>query len=141
MGEKGLTLIELMIVVALIGLLAAIGIPQYAETVRCSQEATTKGNLAALRGAVNLYYADHEGMYPTDNLTSLIPLYIQSIPLRYVPPYHPPDNDVSAGSMSVMETAHDAWFYANNPTESQYFGTVEVNCTHMDLHGDPWNTL
>src|SRR5450759_3813046 len=62
--KKGFTLIELMIVVAIIGILAAIAIPQFANLVSKSQEGRTKANLGTIRSALSIYYGDSEGWYP-----------------------------------------------------------------------------
>ncbi|MBI5555872.1 MAG: prepilin-type N-terminal cleavage/methylation domain-containing protein, partial [Elusimicrobia bacterium] len=63
-SKKGFTLVELMIVVAIIGILAGIAIPRYMNFVRRSREGATKGNLGAIRSALNIYYTDQEGIYP-----------------------------------------------------------------------------
>jgi len=51
-GQKGFTLIELMIVVAIIGILAAIAIPQYQTYTAKSQVSRVMGEVGALRTAV-----------------------------------------------------------------------------------------
>ena len=71
-NQKGFTLIELMIVVAIIGILAAVAIPKFAEMMERSRDGATKGNIGALKSAVSIYYGDHEGTYPTD-LTAVFP--------------------------------------------------------------------
>jgi len=51
-GQKGFTLIELMIVVAIIGILAAVAIPQYQNYVASSQVSRVMGEVGSLRTAV-----------------------------------------------------------------------------------------
>ena len=51
-GQKGFTLIELMIVVAIIGILAAVAIPQYQTYTAKSQVSRVMGEVGALRTAV-----------------------------------------------------------------------------------------
>jgi prepilin-type N-terminal cleavage/methylation domain-containing protein len=60
----GFTLIELMLVVAIVALLAAIAIPKFSNLIDKSREAAMKGNMGVLRSGLTLYYADNEGMYP-----------------------------------------------------------------------------
>lgn len=62
--KKGFTLIELMIVVAIIGILAAIAIPKFADLITKSKEGSTKGSLGAMRSALTIYYGEQEGTYP-----------------------------------------------------------------------------
>jgi general secretion pathway protein G len=62
--KAGFTLIELMIVVAVIGILSAVAIPKFASMVRKSREAATRGNIGAIRSALNIYYSDTEGNAP-----------------------------------------------------------------------------
>ena len=62
---KGFTLIELMIVVAIIGILSAIAIPKFADLIRKSNEGATKGNLGAVRSAITIYYGTNAGLFPS----------------------------------------------------------------------------
>jgi general secretion pathway protein G len=59
-GEGGFTLIELMIVMAIIGTLTAIAIPSYINAVRHAREAVLKEDLHTIRTAIDSYTVDKE---------------------------------------------------------------------------------
>ena len=67
--QNGFTLIELMVVVAVIGVLSAIAIPQYQNYVARAQVAEGFSLLASGKMAVAEYYNEN-GSFPTDNATA-----------------------------------------------------------------------
>jgi len=64
-NKKGFTLIELMIVIAIIGILAAIAIPQFAKYRSKAYNASALSDLKNVRTEVEAYYADHDN-YPAN---------------------------------------------------------------------------
>jgi type IV pilus assembly protein PilE len=58
-AQKGFTLIELMIVVAIIGLLAAIAVPSYREYVQRARAAEATGTLADMRIRMEQFFQDN----------------------------------------------------------------------------------
>ncbi len=62
--ERGFTLIELMIVVAIIAILAGILIPNFVNARSQAQTAACESNLRSIATALELYYADNQ-VYPT----------------------------------------------------------------------------
>lgn len=62
---KGFTLVELLIVVIILAILAAIVVPQFASSTDDAKISSAKSTLSNLRGAIDLYYQQH-GKYPGD---------------------------------------------------------------------------
>jgi prepilin-type N-terminal cleavage/methylation domain-containing protein len=135
---SGFTLIELMIVVAIIGILAAIAIPKFASLIRKSSEGASKGNLGAIRSALSIYYGDMEGQYPGDLASMTVNgKYLNPVPNAKAPNYHTDSSTV----LEAQSSANDAggWLY-NNLAADPNLGSVYVNCTHTDTKGSIWTT-
>jgi prepilin-type N-terminal cleavage/methylation domain-containing protein len=64
-GKKGWTLIELIAVIVILGIIAAVAIPAYLNLTSEAEKASCKANQAAIRSAVYLYYAKNKGQLPT----------------------------------------------------------------------------
>lgn len=62
--KKAFTLVEILIVVAIIGILAAITIPTFKSHIIEAKEAAAKGTLRIMRSAIELYTAQHNGVPP-----------------------------------------------------------------------------
>ena len=77
--KKGFTLIELMVVLAVIALLIAMVVPDYVGRMKRAEEAVLRENLALMRDALDKHYAD-AGTYPNalDELVSK--RYLRTIP-------------------------------------------------------------
>ena len=60
---NGFTLVELLIVVIILAILAAIVVPQFASTTDDAKLASVDSTLSNVRGAIDLYYQQH-GAYP-----------------------------------------------------------------------------
>lgn len=136
--SRGFTLMELMMVVAIISLIASIALPKFGNMVIRTKESATKGSLGALRSAISIYYADSEGRFPgvgelEFSLTSG-GRYIKDIPPCRVPA--PGDHPESTNIVDYAGAYTDQgdWIYvAAN-------GNINVNCTHFDSTGRLWSS-
>ncbi|MEM6406472.1 MAG: type II secretion system major pseudopilin GspG [Pseudomonadota bacterium] len=78
---RGFTLIELMVVVVILGVLAALIVPQVMDRPDQARETKAKQDIRALQAALDLYKLDNFSYPTTDQaLASLVPKYISRMP-------------------------------------------------------------
>jgi general secretion pathway protein G len=79
-GERGFTLLELIVVIAIIGILATIAMPALKDMPRRASEAVLKTDLRTMRDVIDQYYGD-KGRYPP-SLEALVESgYLRSVPV------------------------------------------------------------
>ncbi len=131
------TLVEILVVVVILGILAAIVVPQFTSAASESRDSSLKMDLYRIRQQIQIYRQQHDGRFPTladfeaqmttasDKQGDTAPLgtvgynlgpYIREVPVNP----HTSSRDISAGAIGSS-----AWFYdetdgtfrANNSAE------------------------
>ena len=145
--QSGFTLVELMIVVAIIGVLAAVAIPKFADMLEKSREGATKGNLSAIRSAVSNYYADQQGVYPLTldtqtgtqggvAYTGFQPNYIDNLPAVKVTAKNTANTDNGKGP-GVGNSA-GVFTYGNWTTPAFAASSLGKGWKYNSSSGDVW---
>ena len=75
-GQRGFTLIELLIVVAILGVLAAVIIPNVGSFMGSAQMNAANTELQNIRTAAIAYMADHAGVWPADGAVLVTDQYL-----------------------------------------------------------------
>ena len=68
-NQRGFTLVELMIVVIIVGILAAVAIPMYQGATERAKASEAVAALGTIRGAMRVYYAEHGTYVDAVNFT------------------------------------------------------------------------
>lgn len=130
--NSGFTLLEILIMVAVLGVVAAITVPKFKVMLHQSREGQTKTHLGDLRGALAIYYSDNFGIYPSDAgtaetrlVSSLVPTYLKKIPSVELKHLH----------SKKLNTIQDRFDDSGDWVYTTLRGFVAVNCTHEDTKG------
>ena len=112
----GFTLIELMVVMALIVILASVGLTMYGNSVTRAKESVLKEDLFRMRDAIDQYYSD-KGKYPTSLQDLVGEKYLRTIPVdpftnsadtwREVPSEPDPNNPSSQPGVYDVKSGSD----------------------------------
>jgi len=160
--SKGFTLVEILIVVIILGILAAIVIPQFTQASTEARVSNLRTNLQTIRSQLLLYRMQHDNeAYPgpaeadfvakmttyTDfageaadapDTTHTLGPYLQSIPKN--PMSGSSDVRVETGTFTAPAVGSDAgWWF--NSTTGEFKADLATSDEHETADGTPYNAL
>ena len=116
--QKGFTLVEILIVVVILGILAAIVIPQFTNASEQAKASSLVSQLQTIRSQLELYQVQHNGNYPTlaqlwDNMTLTTDVAGATTGSDFGPYLQQDPNNMFTGSSvaAAAEVAGNGWIY------------------------------
>ena len=120
--ESGFTLLELLVVMTIVGILAAIAVPALRDSPQRAREAALREDLFTMRSVIDQYHGD-KGAYPPDLQTLVSSGYLRKIPID------PMTKSADSWVVALEEITTDAAASADTPPTP---GVIDVHSGSPD---------
>jgi MSHA pilin protein MshA len=118
LNQSGFTLIELVIIIIILGILAAVAIPKYQDLSSEAKEAASRSALGAMRSGIIIYYANEAVQTGTADWPDLDSLATVGVVMEQAIPENPyqlnanaPDSIVTGVTKGTIVGARGGWAY------------------------------
>lgn len=113
-AQKGFTLVEILIVVVILGILAAIVIPQFTDASVDAKTARIRTDLQTMRSQIELYKIQHNDTEPNTLGDLVTDGYMRSVPIE---------------AFGGVDASNPGWTYDNTDGSVVSPTTTPVDCT------------
>ncbi len=117
-SQQGFTLIELVIIIVVLGILAAVAIPKYQDITAEAKASAAKGALGSMRSGISIYYANAAVKTgtatwpPIDSMRTVNVVMSQSMPANpFQATANAPDSIVTGVTKGVVVGTRGGWAY------------------------------
>lgn len=117
-NQQGFTLIELVIIIVVLGILAAVAIPKYQDITAEAKASAAKGALGSMRSGISIYYANAAVKTgtatwpPIDSMRTVNVVMAQSMPANpFQASTNAPDSIVTGVTKGVVVGTRGGWAY------------------------------
>jgi len=131
-SNSGFTLIEIVIIIVVLGILAAVAIPKYQDIQLNARASATKGALGGLRSGISIYYANtavttgFATWPPIDSLRSVGVVMRDGISTNpFQSPGNAPDSIVTGVTKGVIVGTRGGWAY--KPATGEIWPNTNTN--------------
>lgn len=131
-NQKGFTLIELVMIIVILGILAAVAVPKYQDLSSEAKEAAARSSLGSLRSGITIYYANQAVTTGTATWPAVVDLetpgtvMAQAIPANpYQADANAPDSIVTGVTKGVIVGTRGGWAYS--PTTGEVWPNTNVS--------------
>ena len=159
-AKKGFTLVEILIVVIILGILAAIVIPQFTQASTEARISNLKTNLQTIRSQLLLYKMQHDaeaypdanfetqmtqytdpqgGVSATPDATHTLGPYLQAIPINPVSNLNTVRVVTGAATAFAAPAAEGGWWF--NSTTGEFRADLTSGVDHQCADGTEFNAL
>jgi prepilin-type N-terminal cleavage/methylation domain-containing protein len=131
-NARGFTLIELVIIIVVLGILAAVAIPKYQDITGEAKEAAARAALGSLRSGITIYYANQAVKTGSATWPELDSLATPGVVMAQAIPENPyqnsdaaPDSIVTGVTKGTTVGSRGGWAY--NATTGDIWPNTSIN--------------